>query len=120
MHWNIVRDQQEKAQPGSIFQDFAVERPMLVHKLNHPVAGLVLALGVAMAMTLSLWKKHAGTSVDGVKGDRLEQSSAGDQEGVLGCSQLAWPYGCSWELPPEKRERRTHFRKRRTLFRFSS
>jgi hypothetical protein len=92
---------------------------MLVHKLNHPVAGLVLAIGVALAMTWSVWKKHAGTPADVLRGDRLEQRDTQDSDDP-GCSQLAWPYGCGWELPPEKRERRTHFRKRPRLFRFTS
>ncbi|MBR0882725.1 hypothetical protein ABIF65_007926 [Bradyrhizobium japonicum] len=92
---------------------------MLAHKLNHPVAGAVLAIALVAAISLVPWPKLPAKPRLAIKSDRLEQSDRSE----LGNSgtQAAWPYGRGWQLPPERRETKGHSLKRRQgLFWFLS
>ncbi|KGJ68201.1 hypothetical protein BJA5080_00901 [Bradyrhizobium diazoefficiens SEMIA 5080] len=84
---------------------------MRVHKLNHPVAGAVLAITLVAAISLASWQKLPAKHRLAIKSDRLEQIDPRDPG--LGCAQAVWPYGCGWQLPPERRETKRHFPKRR-------
>ncbi len=84
---------------------------MLVHKLNSPVIGALLAISVAAATVVAVWKRQSTTYPLGIKGDRLDVVPRVD------CPQVAWPFGCDWQqqsaLPDTKKHSRFGRRGRR-------
>ena len=64
---------------------------MLVHKLNRPAIGALLAISVATATATVIWTRHTATYPVGIRGDRLDIAPQD------GCSQMVWPYGCDWQ-----------------------
>jgi len=74
---------------------------MLIHKLNRPMIGTLLAISVAAIMAVVIWKRQSETYPLGVKSDRLNVTPH------AGCWQVVWPYGCDWQpsTPSDKRTR---------------
>jgi hypothetical protein len=64
---------------------------MFVHKFNSRLAGVVLAVGAAVAVSVVVWERHTTAYPLGIKSDRLVSPQAD-------CSEAAWPFGCDWRL----------------------
>ena len=90
---------------------------MLAHKLNNPVVGAVLAIGIVSAISAALWRSQPASYPLGIKSDRLDAMPKAD------CSFAVWPYGCDWQLnaspaPPKRSKfgRRRQYRHRPMRF----
>jgi len=82
---------------------------MLAHKLNNPVVGAVLAIGIVSAISAALWRSQPASYPLGIKSDRLDTTPKAD------CSFAVWPYGCDWRLnaSPEPPKRSKFGRRRK-------
>jgi len=83
---------EEPSPPQHFVANTSRGKMMLAHRLNNPVAGAVLAIGIVSAISAALWRSQPASYPLGVKSDRLDATPGAD------CSFAMWPYGCDWHL----------------------